>query len=262
MTMKYVCNYSNELIELIQEDPRFCDYIKIGAFGLTLDCLESAFSYKPLMIHGFGWFERGGMATIDVMDFDQMNSLMKKYGSPCLGMHALAYPKDQIREDLVSHMTQILRSVQKKLSYELIIENMDYSPFYDYETTVIESVKPEFYTKLLHSTGLNMLLDISHAKVSAYQIGMDIYDYLEELPLEKVREIHISGSAFDEGKGYRDVHGVMEEEDYQIALFLSKHSRIVAAKKLKYITLEYGTIEKANKQAVFEQMKRLKRIFR
>ncbi len=57
--MKYACNVSYELMNILENDSTFCDYIKIGAFGRTEALLEVAFSLKPLLIHGFGWFERG-----------------------------------------------------------------------------------------------------------------------------------------------------------------------------------------------------------
>lgn len=261
--MKYGCNYSKELISLLKEDSNSCDFIKIGAFGDTLELVEEAMSYKPLLIHGFGWFERGGMTTTDVMDFELMNLLLEQYNTPHLGMHAMAYDSDvKLVDNLLDHMVSIFKEISNKLLVPLVIENMDFSKAYDYETTVLETVKPEFISELLDKTDLGLLLDTSHALVSSYQLGIDIYDYLERLPLERIKEIHITGSFYTEEDGYKDIHGIMNETDIDIAKFLANHPRIVNTCNLDYITLEYGGLKNTNKEAIETQLKQLKSIFK
>jgi len=260
--MLYGCNYSEQLIELLEETPSLCDYIKIGAFGDSLSCLEKAGNYKPLLIHGFGWYERGGMPDVSVLDFNLMNKLMLKYKTPFLGMHAIAFEKDVVaNNDILKHMVHVFKDISNKIQTELIIENMDYSRYYDYETTVIETVKPDFLYQLITETGLNLLLDISHALVSSYQLGMTIYEYLERLPLDAVREIHVTGSFFSNDIGYKDIHGIIGEEDYNLVQFIANHKKIKNSRTLKMITLEYGNCQFADKNAIEYQLKQLKSIF-
>lgn len=263
--MNYGCNYSNELMKLLQDQPDICDYIKIGAFGKTMDHLESAFEKKPLLIHGFGWHERGGMSNVDQIDFRYMNLFLERYKSPFLAMHALAFPDDLIRigkkELLIEHMTNVFNYIQKELTVPLLIENLDYSPYYKYETTIRETVEPLFLSDLITKTGAWLLFDLSHAKVSAYQLKIELKDYIEALPLEKMKEIHFSGSFYSKKEGFKDIHGIMDEEDYRIAEWLSKHPRVVKASALEMVTLEYGTVDSADIKAIGEQMKRLKHIF-
>ncbi len=260
--MLFGCNFSKTLMELLHKDDSLCDYIKIGAFGKTEAFLDEAYALKPLLLHGFGWFERGGMKDMSVMDYEHMNAYLTKYQTPYLGMHALAYPDDASQvSDMLAHMAGVFTEISERLECELIIENMDHSLHYDYETSVIETVTPEFYTELLERTGLNMLFDLSHALVSAYQLGIGIYDYLEGLPLEKIREIHISGSFYSNEIGYKDIHGIMNEDDYRIAEFLSNHPRVKQSGCLKMVTLEYGTVDVADPEAIVTQMNRLKKIF-
>lgn len=260
--MEYACNFSKELLELLKGDEHLCDYIKIGDFGDTRKYMEEAFSLKPLLIHGFGWFERGGMPNTDIMDFDYMTSRLSGFKTPVLGMHGIAFKKDIIEsENTFRHMVSIFKEIDSKIPCELIIENMDYTHAYTYETTIKETVMPDYITELVHETGLNMLLDTSHAFVSSYQLGMDIYEYLEQLPLEKVREIHFSGSFFDKTKGFLDVHGIMRDDDYEVARFLATHPKVVNSSCLKIVTLEYGNVNSADKEAIILQMKNLKEIF-
>ncbi len=278
--MKFGCNISHELLSLLDEEANLCDYIKIGDFGLTRSFVEKAFNYKPLLLHGFGWHERGGMTDLSSVDFAYMFSRLQTYKTPYLGMHALAFEEDlevmmktldkgekksfsarNISEVLIDHMKEIFTRVSDSIPCELIIENMDYTHAYTYETTIKETVIPEFYVKLLEATGLNLLLDTSHAFVASYQLGMDIYEYLDRMPLDKVREIHFSGVGYDKEKGYIDVHGVMKDRDYEVAKYLASHQKLTNGQCLDMITLEYGTVQVADKESIRQQLYELKKIF-
>ena len=264
--MKYACNMSYPLMDILKTTPIFCDYIKIGAFGPTENLLDQAYSLKPLLIHGFGWFERGGMPSTKEIDYDKINQYIQKYQTPFIGIHSLCYEEDarQIyNQNVRSFMVDRFKEFTNHISCQILIENMDYNPFYSHPSTQMETVKPEFISKLVEDTGLGLLLDTSHAKVSAYQLNMDIYAYLDQLPLEAIKEIHFSGTQFERKSGYIDVHGIMDEEDYQIARYLQERIKKIDLNRLTMITLEYGTVVGKNtkKEAIIEQMNQLKTIF-
>jgi uncharacterized protein (UPF0276 family) len=54
-------------------------------------------------------------------------------------------------------------------------------------------VEPELITRLLNETGCGLLLDISHAHISAHSLGLVDKDYLNQLPTDRIREMHIAG---------------------------------------------------------------------
>jgi uncharacterized protein len=74
------------------------------------------------------------------------------------------------------------------------------------------SCEPTFITEVLGRVNTDMLLDIAHAGVSASRFGRDIKDYLAELPMECVKQLHISG----EDKTLRDAHEPLQTEDYKL----------------------------------------------
>jgi hypothetical protein len=47
--------------------------------------------------------------------------------------------------------------------------------------------------KIVAETGCGLLLDISHARISARHRGLDETAYLTGLPVERTRELHITG---------------------------------------------------------------------
>lgn len=262
--MKYGCNYSEELLELINEVPEICDYIKIGDFGITEKYLLKSYKFKPLLIHGFGWFERGGMSDLTCMNFKHMNTEINKYQSPFLGMHGMAYKKDkQMNQEIVEHMIKIFIEIREKLEVPLLIENMDYSEFYTYETTVKETVLPENISRVIEESDTYFLFDLSHARVSAYQLGIDLYHYIDRLPLSRLKEMHVSGSFYSKKEGFKDIHGIMNEDDFKVVEYIANHIKVQESQCLEVVTLEYGVaIEgQTDKEAIKNQLTRLHEIF-
>ncbi|MCD4685215.1 MAG: DUF692 family protein, partial [Anaerolineae bacterium] len=54
-------------------------------------------------------------------------------------------------------------------------------------------VEPDVIRDIVEATGVGFLLDVSHARLSALHMDMDPYDYLAQMPGERLRELHITG---------------------------------------------------------------------
>ena len=50
-------------------------------------------------------------------------------------------------------------------------------------------------------------------------MGMDIYDYLQPLPLERVVQVHVSGPRRVDGR-LVDAHQPLQKEDYDLLEFI------------------------------------------
>jgi uncharacterized protein (UPF0276 family) len=99
---------------------------------------------------------------------------------------------------------------------------------YDYITD------PNFISSIVNDNDINFLFDISHAKITAINTGVDYDEYLSKLPMNRVNQIHISKEAFKLTGEVFDAHELpSEEETKEIIKFIKKH------KTLKYITVEY-----------------------
>ncbi len=261
--MLYGCNLSNSLLSLLNKDPEFCDFIKIGDFGPTREFMSKAYIYKPLLIHGFGWFECLGMHDLSKVNFEYMNQRLLNFESPHLGVHALIYDTDvdatqrhrgatqgesQLELSLFNHMVSIGRLFKAKLEVPLLIENMDYSPYYSYPVTHPITASPDFIRKLCEAIDCGFLLDIAHAKVSAYHLNISLESYLDRLPLDRVVEIHASSPSYTQTEGYIDKHLCLEAAEYDCIQKLLTHPKMITSqgilKSLRIMTLEYGTIDR------------------
>ncbi len=70
--------------------------------------------------------------------------------------------------------------------------------------------------------------------------------------------------ALKKDAGYKDIHGIMDEEDYRIARYLQERLQHLSSCQIEMITLEYGTVagQSTSREAIIEQMKQLKTIFK
>ncbi len=110
------------------------------------------------------------------------------------------------------------------------VENNNYfkTEAYDYVTD------PDFISSIVYDNDINFLFDISHARISSINSGVDFYEYLSKLPLNRVNQIHISKEEVDSSGEVFDAHELpSDKETEEIIKFIKKYS------SLKYITVEY-----------------------
>lgn len=124
---------------------------------------------------------------------------------------------------------QVLRKIFGK-RVTLAVENNNYykTEAYDYVT------EPEFISKIVEENEINFLLDIAHAKISAFNFEIDYLEYLNKLPLDKMIQIHIAKPGFNDLKEIFDAHNMPSKKELDEVIFLIKKFPNV-----KYLTVEY-----------------------
>ena len=120
-----------------------------------------------------------------------------------------------------------------------------YLPFngYDFE------VQTERITEVLEGAECGFVLDIGHARVSAAVLGVDVYDYLRDLPLNRVVQVHVSGPRMRDGR-LVDAHESLQETDYALLDFVLDRTQP------QVVTLEYTR----KRESLQEQLFRLRGI--
>ena len=126
--MKLGCNWSKQLRQLLDDGTISIDFIKAGVHGGFYEDFEAMRSFKPILLHGLGYFEHAGMPNIEVVDFNLANELIKKCGSPHYGLHLAmenANMYDGMTDDdvfaLMSEQAQIFK---KNINVPLLLENI------------------------------------------------------------------------------------------------------------------------------------------
>ena len=106
------------------------------------------------------------------------------------------------RRDAVKHIAQRVRQVQDFLERELVLEIVSY-----YTPVAAEMDEAAFITSVAEESGCGLLLDVNNVYVNAFNHHYNAYEFIEKLPLDKVRYIHMAGHKKVSDDLIIDTHG-------------------------------------------------------
>jgi uncharacterized protein (UPF0276 family) len=162
-------------------------------------------------------------------------------------------------EEIHIHMSKQIQIFKKSLSVPLLLENIPDSP---QDRTIFDHypyAETEKISRLLIENNVALLLDLTHAKITALYRKWNIYEYLKGLPLNRVKEIHINGSGYDKQGFPADTHQSMNSEDYELLDWVLGYSNP------DIVTLEYCGIKSESQETISTnlnyQLRELNHIF-
>ncbi|MFK8048066.1 MAG: DUF692 domain-containing protein [Halioglobus sp.] len=178
-----------------------------GRFGKQFRELAERYT---IGFHGLS-LDIGGPDPIDVELVQSVRNLMDEIGAPIYSEH-LTYCAAQghlydllpipFTEEAVHYVASRVKQVQDIIGQPLILENASY--YAQAHTDLSES---EFVTAVLEEADCELLLDVNNIYVNSINHRYDALKYLDALPLERVRYIHIAGH-FNEAEDLKvDTHG-------------------------------------------------------
>lgn len=109
-------------------------------------------------------------------------------------------------EEALGIMVENISHVQDTLKRQILVENP--SSYLDYKDSPIPEW--EFLVELSNRSGCALLLDVNNIFVSAHNHNFDASNYIKQIPLEPVKEIHLAGYSIRKIEGeevYIDEHG-------------------------------------------------------
>ncbi len=124
----------------------------------------------------------------------------------------------------------------------IYLENME-------EESNLNTLKPEFITRLVNETGSKFLLDTAHATIAAHLLNMDLKEYISKLPMDKLYEIHFSGTAIEGNKVFSHIKA--REEDYKILEYA------LSLNNPQIVTIEYGLYDKHYKNGFLNRQEKV-----
>ncbi|MEE4193734.1 MAG: DUF692 family multinuclear iron-containing protein [Anaerolineae bacterium] len=207
--MQFSVNYSEPLVKLLQTGKAQVDLIKLPAWP---NLVETALKVAPCYIHfplnvGDGLGDAMNSETNQRVDWDFIEALMQRTDTPIINVHLSPHLEnnpqvidDPWNEDTFACMAeQTLRDLEgviRRWGKEIVIAE---NPFPDAVNVSVSST-PRFVRSVIETVDIGFLLDVSHARLSARKLGLDEKEYLRQLPLERTREIHITGIKTMEGE--------------------------------------------------------------
>ncbi len=124
----------------------------------------------------------------------------------------LADPEDA--DEVLETMLQDVTPMTERFGAErVILENVPFPDVYLDKPGLASD--PGVVCAAVERSGCGLLLDLAHARLSAESLGIDVYAYIEQLPLNHLRELHVTGVGLDP-TGFRQDHLPMTDEDWAL----------------------------------------------
>jgi uncharacterized protein len=166
--------------------------------GKPLEILEQILQKYPVVQHGVSL----AIGSPDPLDFDylkKLKTLAAKTKTPWIsdhlcwgrlpGMHFHDLLPLPYTKEVIDYVAERARIVQDYLEIPFALENL--SSYVAY----CQSQMPEweFYSQVVEKAGIFMMLDVNNIYVSSHNHDFDPKDYYENIPLDKVIQIHLAG---------------------------------------------------------------------
>lgn len=189
--------------------------------GTPLEYLDQILARYPVTMHGVT-LSIGGPDPLDFTYLKKLKELAKRTKSPWVSDH-LAWGQVEgshyhdllplpYTEKMIAYVAERARIVQDFLELPFALENLSsYVSFHEDEMP-----EWEFYTAVVEKANIAMMLDVNNVYVSSRNHGFAVADYINNIPLDRVIQIHIAGH-LDKGVYVLDTHNThVREEVWEI----------------------------------------------
>jgi len=205
--MELAVNYSTAVADLVERGLATVDRYKCPAWPDLIEELTDDRSGvpHPLYIHfplrvGMGTGVPINTETGEAPDWAQFEELRAKTGTPWFSAHMGAQPedhpelvdrpwKDQVRVITEALIRDIEPLVERFGADHVVGENI----FEYFGMHLRAAVMPDVLCTVVETTGCGLLLDLSHARLAARDLGVDPREYVDALPVSHLREVHVTG---------------------------------------------------------------------
>jgi uncharacterized protein (UPF0276 family) len=256
--MQLTADLSDPLLDLIRAGRAPIDGVEVGPWF----SVERIRGYRqslpglPFTFHGGDLIERVGWLPGAVT---RIAAYQQAAGGAWVSMHLTLWPPGAVwlirrqrwRLPLPNfaraarRLAGQVRRLARALPVPVLLENVEPLSLAGDEA----EVRPSLIEQVLAETGCGLVLDIAHACVAADALSMDAGAYLEALPLDRVRQVHVSGTRLRAGR-LVDAHEPLAEDDY------ARLELVLARTRPEMVTLEYIR----EREALHQQLGRLRSI--
>lgn len=237
-------NYSPELVSLLEASSGIVDAVKVSEFyEPAYVALYRALPVpKPFVLHGLCQDTRNGRRPSlgmegfrESLDIPALRTAMDlcgpRYISLHLESHSPVHPPPSAFLESLARDAELVRSLT---GLSLHLENTHYNfPRPGRVINAPYACDPAFIREALTRSQSKLLFDLAHAQAAAWHRGESAEDYIMQLPLELVDEVHVTGPAMVDGE-LRDRHVEIEDGGYNLLRM------VLESADVKTVSLEYG----------------------
>lgn len=207
-------SYMNSIGEQIEKNLDTFDFIEAYSERFFIrdenSRLKRIVKNKPLVLHGLD-LSLGSPENLDenycnklgavIIEnncewFSDHISLTKIGGIEVGHLMPIGFTEENV-DLIVSKISSLLKLVGKPF----LLENITY--YYEIPGSDLQEL--EFISKIITQADCGMLLDLNNLHLNSLNHNYDPYDFVNNLPLERIVEIHLAGGSFKENM-YVDTH--------------------------------------------------------
>jgi hypothetical protein len=259
--MQLAINWSPEAAELLEAGVIQFDLYKCPDWpDLVADAQaqQAAYIHFPLAI---------GKGQMPRWNFSEIQNWLSKTDTRFVNCHVLP-DRQQFPEVIdLDHLAEALYEEVAALVVEfgadkVIIENCPLSDLNIEAGFIIQGAEPELFHRLVDATGCGLLLDIAHAYLTCHRLEQDFQTYINALPVQHIREMHVTGVGTWSSGMFGD-HLPLSDADWDILDGCIARIQSKKWRKPDVMAFEYGGIGKlkdwcgSDKTAMAEQIPRL-----
>lgn len=228
-----------------------------GARGCKLSSLKKLVSIqKNLVLHGI-IPSSGSILDSELCDnISEFAKIYKNLDQRWISIHLEGNPKykDCGLDNLKNNVNTLKKIFGDDIT--ILVENS-----HPYACLIEKYTDPMVISQICTEYDLGFLLDIPHAIVSASYRNEDIMEYIDNLPLQLVKEIHISGVTKKEDGSFLDSHLECDTQVYELLKYV-----LLKGVPVELISIEYSPIFERRSGHIFNmqmlQINKVKRIIK
>ncbi len=190
--------------DLVRQLPKNLDCLEIApenylnTGGKLFREFKKLSDHYPVLFHSIS-FSVGSLNPLDWDYFKAAKQFIKRHGAQWVSDH-LCYSSvlgAQFHDllplpfsaEAVDHVVPRIRQIQDFFEMPFAIENISYYA----HPGKPEMKEWEFLKTVLEAADCALLLDVNNIYVNSVNHGFDPYEYLKNIPLERVQQIHVAG---------------------------------------------------------------------
>ncbi len=221
--------------------------------GKPLDTLRRILEFYPVVQHGVSL----AIGSPDPLDFDylkKLKELTKLTKTPwvsdhlCWGRLPGAHYHDLLplpyTQEVIDYVAERARIVQDYLELPFALENL--SSYVAFKQDQMSEW--EFYSAVVEKADIFMMLDVNNIYVSSRNHGFDPRDYYNNIPLDRVIQIHLAGHS-DFGDYVLDTHDYYVRDEVW-AIYAEVYARTGGVSTLLEWDDKFVTFEETWKEAL------------
>jgi uncharacterized protein len=186
------------------------NYMRRG--GYIPAALAAVRERLPILSHGLT-MSLGGTDRFDPAYFAELSDFLQSMNAPYHSDHLCWSGTSKVMlHDLlplphtaesVEHVVHRISEAQSQLPVPLVLENISWYA----HLAEPEMSEAQFLSNILEQSNTKLLLDVNNVFVNAQNHGFDPIDFLEQIPLDRVVQLHVAGHYQRDDGLIIDTHG-------------------------------------------------------